>query len=188
MNGNDLTCLENAHLVGRVMHLDDAASSAVRHAVEVAIDGDHAIAGDAPFEAQYGLERPRRQLLKPRALLRKMLGYHTSGCGVHAHIRHLIEPLLQLPIEFIEIAEAAAEEEVLSDVAIRSLHLPLGLGPVRPARLRQVAVVTGKLEQRPVVDDVPSRRILAAEHGPHAVIEDVFRYTTQGLERSGMTA
>jgi hypothetical protein len=39
------------------MHLDDAAACAVRPAVEVTIDRDHAVAGDAPFEAQHSLKR-----------------------------------------------------------------------------------------------------------------------------------
>jgi hypothetical protein len=59
-----------------------------------------------------------------------MLGDDTPGRGMHPHIGYLIEPLLQLPIEIIEIAEAAAEEEVLADVAIRPLDLALRLGAV----------------------------------------------------------
>ena len=75
-----------------------------------------------------------------------MLGDDAPGRGMHAHIGHLVEPLPQLLIEIIEIAEAAAQEEVLADVAIRPLDLALRLGPVRLARLRQVAVVAGKLD------------------------------------------
>jgi hypothetical protein len=44
---------------------------------------------------------------------------------MHPHIGYLIEPLPQLLIEIIEIAEAAAKEEVLADVAIRPLDLSL---------------------------------------------------------------
>ena len=73
MNGNDMTSLENAHLVGGVMYLDNAAARAVRHAVEVAIDRDHAVAGNATLEAKDRLERTGRQLLEPGALLREML-------------------------------------------------------------------------------------------------------------------
>ena len=60
MDSDDLTFLEDAYLLCRVVNLDDTASSAVRHAVKVAIDGDHAVTGDAPFEAQHRPERPSR--------------------------------------------------------------------------------------------------------------------------------
>src|SRR5215470_12865039 len=115
--------------------------------------------------------------MRRRTLFGEVLGDDAPGRGMHPHIGHLVEPLLQLLIEIIEIVEAAAEEEVLADVAIRPLDLPLRLRPVRLARLRQVAVVTGKFEQRPIVDNVASLRILAAEHGAHAVVEDVFWHT-----------
>jgi hypothetical protein len=46
----------------------------------------------------------------------------------------------------------------------------------------------GKFEQRTIVDDVASLGILAAEHGSHAVVEYVFRHTTQRLECRGLTA
>src|SRR5690349_24275933 len=188
MNGNDMATLENAHLVGGVMHLDNAAARAVRHAVEVAIDRDHAVAGNATLEAQYRLERTGRELLKPGALLREMLRDDALGRGVYPDIGYLIEPLLQLLIEILEIAEAAAEEEVFADVAIWPLDFALRLRPIRLARLRQVAVMPGKFEQRPIVDDVASLGILAAEHGSHAVVEYVLRHTTQRLECRGLTA
>jgi hypothetical protein len=119
----------------------------------------------------------RPAVAEPGALFGEVLGDDAPGRGMHPHIGHLVEPLLQLLIEIIEIVEAAAEEEVLADVAIRPLDLPLRLRPVRLARLRQVAVVTGKFEQRPIGDNVASLRILAAEHGAHAVVEDVFWHT-----------
>ena len=105
-----------------------------------------------------------------------------------AHIGDLIEPLPELGVEIVEIAEAAAEEEVLADVAERPLDLALRLGPVRPAGLRQIAVVAGELEQGAVVDDVAGLGILAAEHGPHAVVEDLLRHAAERLEGGGMAA
>jgi hypothetical protein len=53
------------------MHLDNSAARAVRHAVKVALNRDHAVAGDAALEAQYGLERTGRQSLEPGALFGK---------------------------------------------------------------------------------------------------------------------
>ena len=101
------------------------------------------------LEAQHRLEWSGRQLLKHGSLFGEMLGDDAPGRGMHPYIGNLVEPLPQLLIEIIKVAEATAEEEVLADVAIRPLDLPLGLHPIRLACLRQVAVVTGKLEQRP---------------------------------------
>ena len=94
MDGNDVTRLENAHLGGGVVHLDDAAARAVWHAVEVAVDRDHAVTGDATLEAQHCLEWSGRKLLKLRTFLGEMLGDDTPGRGMHAHIGNLVEPLL----------------------------------------------------------------------------------------------
>ena len=79
MHGDDLVGLENAHLMGRVVHLDDTSSRAVRHAVEVAVDGNHAVTSDAAFQAQDRLERPGRELLKPGSFLSEMLGDDAPG-------------------------------------------------------------------------------------------------------------
>ena len=64
MDGNDVARLENAHLVGDAVHLDDAPARAVRHAVEVAVDRDHAVTGDAALEPQHRLERSGREWLQ----------------------------------------------------------------------------------------------------------------------------
>ena len=64
-----------------------------------------------------------------------------------------IEPMAELGIEVVEIAERAGEEEVLANVAERSLDLALGLGPIRPARPRLEAIVPGNIDKGAVVDD-----------------------------------
>ena len=56
-----------------------------------------------------------------------MLGDDTPRGGMDAHIGHRIEPVLELCIEVREIAELAAEEEVLPHVAERASTLPLVL-------------------------------------------------------------
>ena len=53
------------------------------------------------------------------------MGQAALGRGVDPDIGHLVEPLLQLLIEILEIAEAAAEEEVLADIAIWPFDLAL---------------------------------------------------------------
>ena len=117
-----------------------------------------------------------------------MLGDDSPGGGVHARVGDLIEPLAELHVEVVEVAEAPAEEEVLADVAVWTLHLALGLGPVRPAGFRQVAVVVGERDQSGVVDDMARGRVLAAEHSAHAIVEDLLRHAAERLESGGMAA
>jgi hypothetical protein len=64
VNRNDVAGLENAHLVGGVVYLDGAPARTVRHAVEVAVDRDHAVTSDAAFETQDRLERSGRESLQ----------------------------------------------------------------------------------------------------------------------------
>jgi hypothetical protein len=90
---------------------------------------------------------------------------------LQARIGHGVEPVLQLHIQVIEIAEGAGEEEVLADIAERSLHLALGLGPIGPAGFRLVAIVPGKVDERPIVDDAADG--LADHRRLHTVVEDL---------------
>ena len=100
----------------------------------------------------------------------------------------LIEPVPELGIEVVEIAEAPAEEEVLPHIAERALHLALGLGPIRPTSTRLITIVFGKRAQGGVVDDVPALGVLAMEHGAHAVIQDLPRHPAKRLEGRDMAA
>jgi hypothetical protein len=102
--------------------------------VEIAVDRDHAVAADAPLQPQHGLKRPSRERLELGTLFGKMLGHDAPGRRVDAHIGDLVEPLPELRIEILEITEAAAEEEVLTDIAERALDLAFGLRPIRPTQ------------------------------------------------------
>ena len=129
MDGNDVTRLEKAHLGGGVVHLDDAAARAVWHAVEVAVDRAMPSRVMRRSRAQHCLEWSGKKLFKLRTFLGETLGDDTPGRGMHAHIGNLVEPLSQLLVEIVEVAEQAGEEEVLADVAERPLDLALRLGP-----------------------------------------------------------
>jgi len=61
-----------------------------------------------------------------------MLGDDTPCGGVDAHIGHRIEPLAELCIDVIEIAELPAEEEVLTNIAERTFDLALPLSQRLP--------------------------------------------------------
>jgi hypothetical protein len=188
MNGDDIAILKNADLVGRAVHFHCPPACAVRYAVEIAVDGNHAVTGNASLEPQHGLERACCQRLQRRTLLGEMLGHNAPGRRMGARIGNLVEPLAELLIEIVEVAEAPAEEEVLADVAERTLDLALCLGPIRLARLWQVAVVAGEREQRAIVDDVAGLGILAVEHRSHAVIEDLLGHASERLECRCVTA
>jgi hypothetical protein len=137
MNGDDGAILENANLVGRAVHFNRSTACAVRHAVKIAVDRDHAIARDASLEPRHGVEWPGGQWLKRRALFGEMLSHNPLGRGVGAHIGNLVKPLTELRIEIVEIAKAPAEEEVLTDVAEGAVDLALRFGPIRLAGLRK---------------------------------------------------
>src|SRR5215212_10133327 len=184
---DELSILQDAHFVGELMHLDSPPACAVGHAVEIASDRYHAVAGDTAVQAQDGLVGPGGQRLEAEALLGKMLSHDAFGGGVHASIGDLIQPLLELPVEVIEVAEAAGQEEIFAHVAERPLDLTLGFGPVRAARLGQEAVMPGEVEQGAVEDDV-ARLAPAADHGAHAVIEDLARHTPERREGRGVAA
>jgi hypothetical protein len=75
---------------------------------------------------------------------RKRLGDDALGGAVDADIGDSIKPVDELSVEVVEVAEAAAEEEVLADVAERPLDLSLCLGPIEPAGARLKAIGPGR--------------------------------------------
>ena len=77
-------------------------------------------------------------------------------------------------LEIVEIAKAAAEEEVFAHVAERALHFALGLRPVRSAGFQLVVIVLGEGAQGGIVDDVAVLGILATEHSAHAIVDGQF--------------
>ena len=187
MGGDRRPILEDADLVGQRVHLDDALPGGVGDAVEIAADRDHAFVRDPALQFEHRAERQRRQLLQLRLLLGEGFGHHPSGRGVNAHVGHGGEPVGELGVQVVEIAERPAEEEVLADVAERPLHLALGLRPVGPAGFRVKVVMAGEVEQRAVVDDAAFRR-LADDGGLHPVVEDLLRHAAEVGERRDVAA
>ena len=102
-------------------------------------------------------------------------------------IGHRVEPMAQLHIEVLEVAEVAAEEEILADVAERTLDLALGFRPVGAARLGLEAEVPGEVEQATIVDD-QAIEILPEHGGFHAVVENFPGRAAESLKRGGMAA
>ena len=106
---------------------------------------------------------------------------------MHARIGDRIEPMTELVVEVVEIAERAAEEEVLADVAERPLDLALRFGAIGPAGARLKAVMAGEVDEGAVVDDEPVG-VLADDRGLHAIVEDRARRAADRLEGGDVAA
>ena len=115
MRGDENAVLEDANLVGEDVDVEDAATRRVRHAVEIAADAHHAFVRDAPFELQDCPIRRERQRVQRRPLLSKGFVDDALRGRVDAWVRDGVEPVAELRVEIIEVAERAAEEEVLAD-------------------------------------------------------------------------
>jgi len=118
--GDNVAEIEDADQIGKLLDLDDPAG-AVRHAVIIAADRDEAIVADAPFQLEHGIETMLGQCLQLGLLGRESLGDDTLGGTVDADIGDGTEPVDELSVEVLEVAEAAAEKEVLADIAERPL-------------------------------------------------------------------
>jgi hypothetical protein len=174
MLGNDGAAVEDADQIGELLDLDNPAG-AIGHAVIVAADRDKAVVADPPFELEHGVEAMLGQRLQLGLLGRECLGDDALGGAVDADVGNGIEPVDELGIEIVEVAEAAAEKEVLADIAEGPLDFPLGLCPVGPSGARLEAIMLRQGEQRAVVGDV-ALIVLAGDRGLHAVVEDLDRH------------
>ena len=128
-----------------------------------------------------------KTLVATRLFLGEGLVDDAAGRGVNARIGDRIQPMAELTVQIVEIAEGPAEEEVLADVAERPLDLALGLGPIGPAGAGLEAVMAGEIDKRAIVDDEPIR-VLADDRGLHAVVQDLARYAVDRLEGGDMAA
>src|SRR5271170_395314 len=98
-----------------------------------------------------------------------------------------VEPMPQLTIEIVEIAERAAEEEVFADIAERPFDFAFRFRSIRPAGARQEAIVPGKVEKRAIVDHEPVH-ILADDSRLHAIVKDLAWSAADRLESGDMAA
>ena len=134
MLGDDVAEIEDTDQIGKLLDLDDPAG-AVGDTVIVAADRDEAIVADAPLQLEHGVEAMPGQRLQFGLLGRESLGNDPLGGAVDADIGDGAEPVDELSVEVVEAAKAAAEKEVLTDIAERPLDLPLRLCPIgRQAR------------------------------------------------------
>ena len=153
MGGDQFAILQDVDRIGGNLHLDDTPAGAVGHGVEIAGDRDHAVAGDPALQRQHGVEGTGRERLEVAAFLGEMLDDNALGGGMQASIGDLVQPLDELGVQVVEIAEGAGEEEVLPHIAEGPLHLALGLGPVGLAGLGHETVMRRQIEEFGIVGD-----------------------------------
>ena len=110
MPGDQPVALEDLDLVGHAVHLDEAPARSIGNRVIVAADTDHAFAADPAIELEHRAERDQRQEQQRRLFLGERLVDDTAGGGMHARVGDITEPVLELAVEIVEIAEAAAED------------------------------------------------------------------------------
>ena len=106
---------------------DDPLPGYVLNAIKIAADAHHAFMRDPPFQLQQRAEGRQRQHFEVGLLLGERLVDDALSGRVHTRIGYRIEPVPQLGIQVVEIAERASEEEVLADVSIGPLDIPLVL-------------------------------------------------------------
>jgi len=184
---DELAILEDADGVGQDVHVEYAPARRVGHAVEIAADAYHALVGDAPFKPQNRLIGRQRQRLQGCFLFGEGFVDDPMHCRVNAGIGDCVEPMPQLDIEVVEIAERAAKKEVLADITERSLDFSLRLWPIRSASARLEAIVPGNIEKRTIIDHEPIGAF-AHDGGLHAIVEDFAWSAADRLQGGDVTA
>ena len=92
--------------VGKLMHLDDAPGP-IGNAVVVAADRDEPVMADAPLELEQRVEGRCRQRLQLGLLGGEGLRDDPLRGAVQADVGDRVEPVGELAIEIVEIAEGA---------------------------------------------------------------------------------
>ena len=169
------------------MNLDDAAARGVRDAVKIAVDADHAVPTEAALQLENRSEWRQRQGPETGTFFGERFADDALGRGMHPAVGDGIESMRQLPVQIVEIAKRAGQEEVFPDIPEWPLYLALRLSPVGPARLGMIAVVPRQIDERSVVDDAAALG-LSDHRGLHPVVEDLARRAAESLERGDMAA
>ena len=179
--------LEDLNLGGELVNIDDAAARDVRDAVKIAVDADHAVPTEAALQLENRSEWRQRQGPETGTFFGERFPDDALGRGMHPAVGNGIEPMRQLPVQIVEIAKRAGQEEVFPDIPERPLHLALRLRPIGSAGFGVVEVVASQIDERSVVDDAAAFG-LADHRGLHPVVEDLARRAAQRLERGDMAA
>jgi hypothetical protein len=147
MDRDEPSFIENADLIGELMHFDDA-SRPVGNAVVVAADREQAVMADPAFELEQCVEGKGREGLQFGLLGSEGFRDNPLGGAVVPDVSDRGQPVIELGIEIVEVAEGAAQEEVLADVAEWSFDLALSLRPIGAVSPRQKAIMLSERDQR----------------------------------------
>ena len=105
MGGDEHAVLEDANLVGEYVNIEDTATCGVGDAVEIAADAHHALMGEPSFELQHRAIGSKWQWLQRRLFFGEGLVDDPLRGRVHPRIGDRVEPVTELDIEVVEIAE-----------------------------------------------------------------------------------
>ena len=105
MCGDKFAILEDADSVSQDMHVEHAPARGVGNAVEIAADADHALMGGAAFEPQDRLIWRQRPGVQSGFLFGEGLIDDPVRRCMDPGIGDRVEPMPQLTIEIVEIAE-----------------------------------------------------------------------------------
>ena len=142
--------------------------------------------GGTPFEPQHSLVGSQRQRLQSGLFFSEGLVDHSPRGGVDARIGNTIQPVAELAIKIIEIAEGATEKKVLPNIAERTLDFALRFLTIRAAGARLKAVMAGEIEKPPIIDD-QALGIIADDGGLHAVVQYLTWRAADRLKSGDMT-
>lgn len=98
-----------------------------------------------------------------------------------ARVGDCFQPMAELAVQVVEIAEDAAEEEVLADIPERTFDFALRFRAIWPASAGLEAVMARQIDKRAIVDDEPFG-LLADDGGLHAIVEDLAGSAADRLE------
>ena len=124
-----------ASALRQLTHFNETAR-AVGNAVIIAADRDEAVVADPPFQLQERIKRDCRQGLQVRFLGGKCLGDDSLRRRMQPHVGDGVEPVPQLSVQVVEVAERPGQEEVLADIAEGALDLAFCLCPLKGRQAR----------------------------------------------------
>lgn len=113
MTGDKPVAFEDLDLVGHAVDLDQAAARGIQNRIIVAANAHHALAADPAIELQERAERDQRQEQQRRLFLGERDA--TRRC-MQAGVSDIGQPAFELQVEIVEIAKAAAQEEIFAEV------------------------------------------------------------------------
>lgn len=116
-----------------------------------------------------------------RAFLGEGFVDHPQGGSVNSRTSDHVQPMSELCIQVIEIAEGSRQEEAFQNVTEWPLDVTLGLCTIGLAGLRVKAVMACQIDRRSIIDD-GFRRTFADDSRLHPIIAYLPWHAANGFE------